>query len=33
MTIRTLLRRLGVALLAALVATAMLFSLLPTPTS
>ena len=33
MTIRTMLRRLGVALLAVLIALAMIFSLLPTPTS
>jgi len=31
MSMRTLLRRLGAALLAALIALAMLFSLLPTP--
>ena len=33
MTTGTLLRRLGAALLAALIAAAMIFSLLPTPTS
>jgi hypothetical protein len=33
MDVRTLLRRLGAALLAALIALAMIFSLLPQPTS